>query len=233
MASSNLMSVIQFTLLLLISVALISYMPVEIYSSGYTAKPMIIPDEFDAWDIESRAVYEEKQLVKAIGSQLIFQYLNTTQKYKVSWSYLTNTIEVQHLRSESYFDFGITNLIPKTYGSTLQANWDAEQNASYVQYVSEKRSVDIIWEDYNGTRNDILSAYNDGILNCTLMMSADSFTSQKIGAREIVFALLSFRLPSIFANVHPLMGFLMSLFYYVPLAFITYMIVVWLLHGGG
>ena len=59
-SQSNLSLVISFTLLLLISVALITYMPEELYISGYSAKPMIIPEEFDAWDIESRAVSEEK-----------------------------------------------------------------------------------------------------------------------------------------------------------------------------
>ncbi len=89
-------------------------------------------------------------------------------------------------------------------------------------------------KDWNGSRNDIELAWDEGLMNCTLYASADlDDTNQYLGAREIIFALITFRLPSVYASINPLFGFIMSIFFFVPLAFISFTILMYILHGIG
>lgn len=233
--NSNLRFIMYFVMFMLVSVALITFMPPELYISGYQGKEVYFPDDdvFDIWSVVPKEEAISGQL--ASGTILELDIPDTTQKAELVWNVLfSNQILVYHYKSENKYSFNREQLLPIVYKTNLLDNWEDAENGSFIVFTRYSASMDIEFEDWNGSRNDISLAWDDGLLNCTLYASADlSDTNQYIGAREIIFALVTFRLPSIYATINPLFGFIMSIFFFIPLAFISFTVILWIIHGMG
>ena len=214
---------------------LIAYMPTELYTSGYTGTRYVLPDEFEAWTNIPRDFSITKPL--AFGGITVYDfsdYFNTTQKFRIEYEYvLSNNIVVKGLTSQ-IFDFGfmVYPLQPVVTKALLLSSWDSTENVSYIVVQDYSRITELYFIDANGTRNDIEDAYDDGELNCTVAVPTSFIEpSEYIGARDIVVALITFRLPSVFADVNPIMGFVLSATLMIPLSFIFFAIIMWALHG--
>ena len=213
---------------------LIAYMPTELYTSGYTGTRYTLPDEFEAWTILPRDFSITKPLVYEGKTVYDFSdYFNTTQKFRVEYEYIfSENIIVKGMTSQ-IFDFGfmVYPLQPVVTKALLVSSWEPTENVSYVVVQDYSRIVELYIIDANGTRNDIEDAYDDGELNCTIAIPTSYQTSEYIGARDIVVALITFRLPSVFNNVNPIMGFVLSATLMIPLSFIFFAVIMWALHG--
>jgi len=231
--SSNLKFIMYFVMFMLISVALIAYMPPQLYISGYQGKETILPEEFDIWSLVPK--YESLSGQLPTGGLLELNVPNSTQRVELAWNvFFANQIQVYHYKSENKYSFSRSILDPIVYKSHLLNNWDDNENGSLITFTKYGASADIEFKDWNGSRNDISLAWNEGLLNCTLYSSSDiDESNQYLGAREIIFALITFRLPSVYASINPLFGFIMSIFFFVPLAFISFTILMYILHGIG
>jgi len=213
---------------------LIAYMPTELYTSGYTGTRYTLPDEFEAWTILPRDFSITKPLAYEGTTVYDFSdYFNTTQKFRVEYEYIfSENIVVKGMTSQ-IFDFGfmVYPLQPVVTKALLLSSWEPNENVSYIVVQDYSRIVELYIIDANGTRNDIEDAYDDGELNCTIAIPTSYQTSEYIGARDIVVALITFRLPSVFANVNPIMGFVLSATLMIPLSFIFFAVIMWALHG--
>ena len=213
---------------------LIAYMPTELYTSGYTGTRYTLPDEFNAWHILPRDFSITKPLVYEGTTVYDFSdYFNTTQKFRIEYEYIfSNNIVVKGITSQ-IFDFGfmVYPLQPVVTKALLLSSWEPTENVSYIVVQDYSRTVELYVIDANGTRNDIEDAYDDGELNCTIAIPTSYQTSEYIGARDIVVALITFRLPSVFNNVNPIMGFVLSATLMIPLSFIFFAVIMWALHG--
>lgn len=226
---------IVFVIFLISWMGLISAMPSDLYESGYTSPGVIIPDEFEAWDYYPQDIWIEKQLIK--GGKVKYDFetdYNLSQKYRIDWNtFISNEIQVRYARG-LFLDFGVTyqTLLPFIDKTYLIAHFDYESNYTLMKYGPGPVNIICYFEDFNSTRNDIGLAYDAGELNCTISIPTSQEDKSVIGAREIILALLTFRIPSVYKEVHPLLGFLMSLMVYVPVAFMFFAIGIKILHGG-
>ena len=230
---SNLKFVMYFVMFMLVSVALIAYMPTELYISGYQGKETLLPDDFDIWSVVPKEEAISGQVTS--GSLLTLNVPDSTQRVELAWNiFFANQIQVYHYKSENKYAYNRESLLPIVYKSTILNNWDDDVNGSLITFKRYTASADIEFEDWNGSRNDIALAWDEGLMNCTLYASADlDDANQYLGAREIIFALITFRLPSVYASINPLFGFIMSIFFFVPLAFISFTIIMYIIHGIG
>jgi len=226
--------IVLFVIFLITSMGLIAYMPTELYTSGYTGTRYTLPDEFEAWTILPRDFSITKPLAYEGTTVYDFSdYFNTTQKFRVEYEYIfSENIVVKGMTSQ-IFDFGfmVYPLQPVVTKALLLSSWEPNENVSYIVVQDYSRIVELYIIDANGTRNDIEDAYDDGELNCTIAIPTSYQTSEYIGARDIVVALITFRLPSVFANVNPIMGFVLSATLMIPLSFIFFAVIMWALHG--
>jgi hypothetical protein len=214
---------------------LIAYMPDELYTSGYTGTRYTLPEEFDAWSLLPRDYYIYKPLTYQGTTIYDFtSYFNTTQKFRVEYEWLfSNHIVVKGITSQIY-DLGymVYPLEPVITKSLLISNWEPTENVSYCVVQDYSRTVELYIIDANGTRNNIGDAYDAGELNCTVTIPTSyKQQEQNIGARDIVVALITFRLPSVFSSINPIMGFVLSATIMIPLSFIFFAVIMWALHG--
>jgi len=226
--------IILFVIFLITAMGLIEYMPIELYTSGYTGTRYTLPDEFDAWTLLPRDYSITKPLTYEGNTLYDFSnYFNTTQKFRVEWKWVfSNELVFKGITSQVYdLGFFVYNLLPVVTKPLLVSNWDAQNNVSYIVLQDYKRTIEAYIFDANSTRNNIADAYDAGELNCTIAVPTPYQTSEYVGARDIIVALITFRLPSVFNTVNPIMGFVLSAMLMIPLSFIFFAIIMWALHG--
>jgi len=226
-------TIVVFVLFIVSWVGILNFMPVELYQPE-VSQEYFIPDEFDAWDLLPADYMLENTLNK--GGTVVYDfsnYFNTTQKYRIRWNtFITTEIRVEGVASV-FFDIGInTYLLEIIDKARLQTSWDNDANVSMVRTQDFRRKIDLYFEDTNTSRNDIGEAYDNNDLNCTIVVATQDQKGEYVSARDLVVALLTYRLPNVLTGVTPLLGFLLSSFIYVPMAFIFFSILVKLLHGG-
>ena len=228
-----------FIMFVILSTALITYMPSEIYETGYQSPHYFIPNEFDAWDYVDHDYYIEDTL--NTGTKTLYDFssaFNETLKVRAKWKYglfaYDDTIIFETITSQFLFGYFVGALEPVVNKQMLIANWDSDVNMSMVKIRNNKNSFEAYFKDTNVTRNEIDSSWEEGSLNCTISVPKGylNYQQETLGAREIVFSILTFRLSSVYASVSPLLGFAIASIFYVPIAFIFYYLVVHFLHGG-
>ena len=230
---SNKPMVISIIMFLVLFIGMIIYMPDDFINDDITQPDIVIPDYFSAWMTLPRDISIEHTIEKeSLSVKYDFtSYVNQTLWFKVDW------IATLHFREFGYYilSYPFTREMNPTNVDLnyLLANWNPNYNASFFSVYSEKFRLECLVEDYNGTRNNISSAWDDGYLNVTLAIPSGQSYSESITAREMVFALLTFRLPSVLSSVSPLMGFMLSCCVYVPTAIVFYIVFVELVRGGG
>ncbi len=207
----------------------IIYMPSDLYESGFTPKQYNIPDEFSAFDIMPKDVYIEHTL--NYQDSTVYEF-NDTQAIKINYCTFIepNIISLWYARNKwIIYLYEPEYISPKITKPLLASNWIVSQNCSIVKM---DWLCECVFEDTNTTRNDIELAFDSGEMNCTVYFISER-EENIIGARDIVFALLSFRLPSIYQDIHPLFAIFLSVIIYIPLTFIVFEILMRILHGGG
>jgi len=214
---------------------LIAFMPTELYTSGYTGTRYTLPDEFESWTLLPRDFSITKPLAyNGITVYDFSDYYNTTQKFRIEYEYIFSEHIIAKGITSQLFNIGfmLYPLQPVVTKALLVSSWDSLNNVSYVPVQDYSRIVELYFIDANGTRNNIEDAYDDGELNCTIAVpTAYKQQTEVIGARDIIIALITFRLPSVFVNVNPIMGFVLSATLMIPLSFIFFAVVMWALHG--
>ncbi len=222
-------SIIAITGFLITFSFLISYMPEDLFTSGISPQYYNIPDEFSAFDVLPKDTYEEKTLI--YQDSTIYEFANTTA-IKINYCKFLNPDFITIWYSQTkwlIYIYEQISLYPWIGKELLIANWIDDSNCSVVKM---NYLIETVFEDTNTTRNDIGLAFDSGELNCTVYLVSKD-TEDIIGARDIIFALLSFRLPSLYQDVHPLFAIILSIAIYIPLTFIVFSILMTILHGGG
>lgn len=221
-----------FITFMLTFAGLVTYMPSNLYKSGYQSQWYDIPTEFDAWSLNPSDYGLSGQLLKTSFLELDFTpYFNTTQKVRLEWHILfANRIDVYSIQNQ-FMGSDLKDELEDIRKSDLIDGWTSKENYSHIIIHDYARHFDFYFEDYNGSRNNIESAWNDGKLNVTCVAPSGYSMKEYIGAREIIVSLLTFRLPSIFTTLHPLFGFVISIIFYIPIAFIFFYVMISLIHG--
>jgi len=223
-----------FVIFILTLSSLITYMPSQLYQTGYQGYKYYIPSEFEAWENLPRDYSIEKQI--SSGGYKVYDFskhYNTTQVFQVTWvTIFGNKIVVYDVTSQIQ-QLGIIKFPfdPKIDRTLLVDSWNNENNVSYITIRTNKWIAELYFEDYNDARNNIGASFDDGTLNCTVVVPSIYPRSEHIGARELVVSILRFRLPQDFIGLNPMLGIIISCIFYVPLVFIFFNVIMIILHG--
>ena len=215
---------------IVISSFFISYMPNEIYESGLTSS-YNIGNEFDAWKITAQGgITLEHTLIKGGWVTYHIEETNLTSDFVVYWNWLfSNRIRIKRFILASS---GEQNMNPYITKNMLIANWNPVFNSSTVRVSDNMGMLEGIFEDTNITRNDISLAWDDGEMNCTILLANAEPLRERIGAKELVYALLNFKVSNIYATIHPLLALMVSVIFYVPIILVFFAVTMWALHGS-
>lgn len=231
---SNFRHFVVTTGLILTFVGLIVYSDTEIWNSGYSPLEMELPDEFIALNMMGIETGLNKSI--AVNTDVIYDFkseLNITgHQWGIRWDYMFDGVELWSIRN-----FLGMNYFSEFYNywdkEQLSDAWDNDNNASLIDVDLYFRDLTLVFEDTNRTRNNIEDAYDDGSMYCTMVIpDRDETGDGYYSARDIVFSLLSFRLPSVFNDIHPLFAHMVSIIFYTQLAYLFFMLLTSLLHGG-
>lgn len=220
-------------------VGLIVYSDSEVWNSGYSPIEMNLPDEFIALNM----IGIETGLNKTINYSIVHpdhtvdydfkEELNITgSRYAIRWGYVYNSLDIWEMKKfygRTYYPLWITGWMKED----LIDAWDSDNNASIITLDLYTKVIKLIFEDTNRTRNNIDDAWEDGTMFCTMIIpDRTNLDDGYFSARDIVFALLTFRLPSVLVDVHPLLSHSISLIIYTQLSYLFLMLLSVLLHGG-
>jgi hypothetical protein len=219
---------------------LISLTP-QVYLEGadYNPEDVFLPDSFSAWTMIPRSTNITKDLNKyPPNGQTEYSFYgdgNASAKILVRFNRLFDgQIQLFQLPNDGD-SFGANKIIfvPSLSKGELIAGWDGNQNVSVIEFENLRGKLTGIFADQNATRNEINTAWDDGEIELTIMIPTDWEDDDDLGAREIVIALLTFNLDSVFRDINPALGFLMSASLMVPLLFVFFTVIMWGLHGEG
>jgi len=223
---------------LLTFMALVTYMPEELLNIGYSSTVGDLPEEFKGWELLPADYYIDLQITT--GSVVIYDFtdaLNSSFKVAVAWDHFYSPSGISiiwnkkpenlYFPSYEYFD---PNPIDNV---TLLTYWNSQGNTSFIEMDSSTKHIDAEFIDPNGTRMDIDTAYGEGTLNCSIYVPTNYDKGERVTARDIVTALLTFRLPSVLTATPPLFSFLITATIYVLMSFVFFAIIMQVFHGGG
>lgn len=219
--------IIVFVSFLILFSFLIVYMPEELYTSGFTPQYYNLPEEFSAFDVLPKDVYMEKTLT--YEGSTVYEF-NDTMAIKINYCKFLNPdcITIWYSRTKwIIYIYEEISLYPWIDRNLLISNWINSNNCSVVKM---NYLIECVFEDTNISRNNIGTAFDNGELNCTVYLASEN-ENNIVGARDIIFALLSFRLPSIYSDIHPMFAILLSVLIYVPLTFIVFSVMMKIIHG--
>jgi hypothetical protein len=218
---------------LILTLGLVNATP-TIFFDGVDYDPNVVslPSTFEGWT--QLPDYETLNLQLLDGSFTDYFFdLTVDVRMRVIFNRFNESkIEVFTARAQSLFwGYDSRPFEPVLTKSDVVGAFDSTTNVSIIEFVHARGRVTGIFADTNQTRNDIETAYDDRELNCTLAISGDWEDDDDLGAREIVVALLSFNLGSVFTDINPILGFLMSASLMIPTLFVFFTVVMWALHG--
>ncbi|MBA7490924.1 hypothetical protein ES702_01467 [subsurface metagenome] len=231
---SNFRHYVVTTGFIMMFVGLIIYSDSEVWNSGYTPFEMNLPDEFVALNMIGTETGLNKTITEDTDTKYDFKdELNiTNNRYGIRWGFTGNWIELWELKKffgNTYF----SERIMVWNKDDLINAWDSDNNASIIKVNILYKTITIIFEDTNRTRHNIADSYDDGTMYCTMIIpDRTNLDDGYFSARDIVFALLTFRLPDILADIHPLLSHMISLIIYIQLSYLFFMLLTTLLHGG-
>lgn len=217
---------------IMIFITLAGAVPTVFYTSG-VGSDIVLPDEFSAWSLSSNYTDIEHTLV--YDSINIYDFRDASVSYHNIHLWWGSVLEpsggIQAKRYVGGLNFFPSNLMPNVGAGELIGAWDSTENVSRIKLSDNRGYVIAEFEDLNTSRNGILAAFTDHELNCTITYYGDSSGAEQLGAKEIVFSLLGFKLPEIYTNIHPLVGAMISIIFYVPIAFLVFLTITELIHG--
>lgn len=215
-------------------VGLIVYSDTEFWNTGYSPIEMHLPSEFIALNLIGIETGLNKTITLSDDIPYDFKdELNITgNQYGIRWGYMWDAAELWSMKKF----FGMIyypQFIDYFEKEDLINAWDADNNASIIKVELTFKYITLIFEDTNRTRNNIEDAYDDGIMFCTMIIpDRTNLDDGHFSARDIVFALLTFRLPSVLVDIHPFLAHMISIVIYTQLSYLFFMIITTFLHGG-
>ncbi len=231
-------TVVTWVMFLILSLGMIGFTPsIFIGGSEYNPTDVVLPDEFNAWSQMPSYNSIIANLSKYPPSaDTEFDFYNeggSTINILVRWNMFFDGRMRVFATIPSNFSLGSNKIpmVPTLRKSDMVGAWNPTANASEIEFRSVRGMATGYFRDQNDTRNDIDQAWTDGEIEAEFVVASDWESDETLGAREIVIALLTFNLPSVFREIHPLLGFVMSATIMVPLMFIFFSVVMWGLHG--
>jgi len=237
--SSNFRHYVVTTGFILMFVGLIVYSDNEIWNSGYTPIEMNLPNEFIALNM----IGVETGLNKTINYSTVNpdhtvdydfkeEYNITANRWAIRWGHVYNSLDLWVMKDfygRTYYPFWITGWMKED----ITDAWDSDNNASIIRLDLYTKVITLIFEDTNRTRHNIGEAWDDGTMFCTMIIpDRTNLDDGYFSARDMVFALLAFRLPDVLIGVHPLLAHMISIIFYTQLSYLFFMLLTSLLHGG-
>ena len=232
-------SVVLWTIFLVLSLGLIGFTPGRFIGEiDYDPGTVSLPSEFDAWSLLPEFTNMTQDLDKyPPDARTTFDfslYGNSTLKVEVQFNWLwVGKIQLYQLPTANLFFAYNIPFNPGLFKDDLIAGWDNENNVTLIEFTNPRGRITGTFRDQNDTRNNIGTAWDDGEIELTITVPHKWGEDNDLGAREVVLALLTFNLGSIFTSISPTMGFLMSASLMIPLMFVTFSVVMWALHGEG
>lgn len=219
MKNSVLGIAMSMSMFLVIYSGMLLYMPSEIVT-GIDPVDYQIQNTWDPWTLTSNMTYIEHTISQGSIVQYAFSSVSAEYHVHIVWDTWWG---IEAIRARK----AVSLLLPNWYSpditlSKLEGGWDPTINASKIKLSNDQGTIMCYFEDLNVTRNDIAAAWNDNIMNCTVAYGRESYEHDLWTSKDLVFALLSFRLPTVFTNIDPLFAFIMSALFYVPLAYIVF-----------
>jgi hypothetical protein len=227
-------TVVIWAMFLILTLGLVNMAP-PIFIDGVDYRPdsVHLPDAFDAW--AHLPGYETINLALVNGdfTDYIFDSLEVDARIRVLFNRFNESeIEIFTARADTTFwGYDSRPFDPVIGKNDLLAVWNPDENSSIIDFAHAKGRVTGIFVDTNATRNDIDQAFDDRELNCTIAITGDWADDDDLGAREIVVALLTFNLDSVFRDINPVLGFMMSATIMIPTLFVFFSVIMWALHG--
>jgi len=228
-------AVVAWTMFLVLTLGIINQCPDEfITGSAYNPRQVSIPDEFTAWSLMPDHISLSRNLTKGSYTEYNFKdAYNVSIRIRVAFSrFLDDHMRLFSAKPDQIFAGAYQYPFdPALYKNQLAAYWIEEQNASVVEYTNYIGKITGHFYDQNTSRNDIVTAWEDDEINCTITVPTEWEQDDDLGAREIVIALLSFNLDSVFRDIDPFLGFFMSATIFIPLMYVFFSFVMWGIHG--
>lgn len=228
-------AVVAWTMFLVLTLGIINQCPAEfIQGSEYNPRQVSIPDEFSAWTLMPDHISLSKNLTKGSYTDYNFKdAYNVSIRVRVGFNrFYDGLIKLASCKPDAIFagSFQVP-FTPTLTKNQLASYWSTEFNASFVEFTNLVGKIHGHFYDQNSTRNDIVTAWEDGEINCTLTVPVEWEEDDDLGAREIIVALLSFNLDSVFRDIDPTLGFFMSATIFVPLMYVFFAFIMWGIHG--
>jgi len=163
-----------------------------------------VPSYFSSADIENIKYFENETL--NYGSITIFDFTDDINfKFRIQWFslYQGNKLSIDHITWEwlaFYTAHGMDVENGDSYITLEEAleNWEEEYDASIFQPVSCNDVTAKIWiTDSNETRNDLIEAWDEGVLIMGIGFGFDD-VSTSYSAFNLIGLLLTFQSPEIF-----------------------------------
>lgn len=227
--------VVIWAMFLILTLGLVNMAPdMFIGDSEYNPDTVTLPDSFTAWTQLPGYETITHNLTDGDFTDYFFNRTVDARVRVIFNRFGDEEIEVFTARSDATFwGYDSRPFDPVLRQNDLVAVWNTVTNQSIIEFNHPKGRVTGIFTDANQTRNNITTAWNDRELTCTIAITGDWEDDDDLGAREIVMALLTFNLDSVFRDINPVLGFFMSATIMIPTLFVFFSVVMWALHGEG
>lgn len=228
-------TVVAWTMFIVLTLGLINLAPNEfIEGTSFNPRQIEIPDQFDAWAVIPDHISLNHNLTKGSYTEYDFKAAyNLSIRIRVSFNrFLDGRMKLFSAKPDQIFA-GASQIpfVPVLTKNELAAHWNPDTNVSTIEYTNVIGKITGFYYDANTSRNDLISAWENDEINCTITVPTEWESDDDLGAREIVLALLTFNLDSVFRDIDPTLGFFMSATIFVPILFVFFTVIMWGIHG--
>lgn len=214
-----------------------SAIPVTYFGGSANKVNIYLPDEFDSWIDHGNFTTISHMLNYSYDYQSVhYDFSSINPRYRdirlvTGVSVLSVVDDAMLRRRNGDWDLDFTNMEPRLIPDVIIDNWDDNENASIVKVFDQMGYVMVRIADWNTTRNNITASMDEDYLNVTIAYLGVNSGMDEIDARDMILALLTFRLPSLYSDMSPLFGNFMSVFVYIPILMIVFTTLIKVIHG--